>query len=1360
MFFESRHAPPPVPAPWAPVAAAFQRGAAREALRLARPLGAPSDPAAALLLGDVLRAAGDEEGFHAAIRAAAPRFRRDLRLQVQRARVDLIEGRLLAGLRRIDGLTLVARGPWLLLLDALRAATLAQMGRTAAAHHAIERLRAAGALAEPLRAYEVAWAHTQLREWEEAARLLRAVVAACPRWSRPRLHLYDALRSLGRLDEARATLEAALAAFPDDRTVALAGLSALHGRRDWPALAAAARSCAEATPGGDSDELRAEGRALLGLEARSLWRAGARAEATARARALDPAWAERLERAAAGARAARVDVAPIVQDRNMCVAASVAMALRAAGREADPRELFREMASTTRGVTSAELDRWLRARGLEPVDVALTLDAVRAAIDRGLPLLATRAAVLMSHMELVVGYDDGLEELEVIDPAHGLPVFVPYPLLGERWGQAGEALAVVARAGGARDLPAVAVDRGAAARREVDRALEAGNLDAARRLADALPADDWRTARLLVGHADRLLPDDRRAELLVGLAKDEGADVQTRLGVALSLLGTQHGVVGDQTLDALRARMSPFFRGLLRLHRAAARGRWPRARRCAELLLERAAGVDALWHTYSNALDACGRTGDAEAARAICLELCPDHVGANLAALRRPPRSLEALKARRATLDRLLEAHPDAAELRTALAQTTFDLGEPLEAERLLRSGLERAPHSIVVRQGLRRFYLLQARPDLADAAGPPLRAGGLPDALETPALLALVREEAARGERGPASEELDAREAAGRLEPHDALDVVALRLTRRLAQGDAGVDEVRALLPAELPAPRGVSLARLVDPLPPMPAAVAAALHAWALTAMAGEDWSPDARFACAWLDEQAGRTARAAKVYQELGHAEAAHRQGLIARAQGSLREALAHLERAVQLLPAHLASWDALASASAALEERAAEERARRRLVELAPYHPGAARDLLLHLEPGAARRWFGEHGGRYPTSTHQWWSARQALEARRHTAALDAIGPELRRDLPREAFVLELSALEGAGRAGERRARLDAALAEFPEDPWFNHVAAGLETDEALARARYRRLFLVAPHPALAVEIARRCKDQDVAQVLAEAVLAATPAARPAALAAAGEVLEGLSDLRPAVELVERIERARPDDPAVLLRLVHVYGLAGLEAHAAPFVERLLAESPDHAPTLWACGLAQLRGRPLKALEAFERHHRLTRDPDAVLNMARCEHRLGRREAARGRYWKSVELHGDDGDPLSLANLVRLGERPDVLHAPLVRAFRTRPPTAIPEVARAAVLAALAAREPLPPVWAAWATVRLDVLGRGAPSRAGEGPELEDMLRAWADATRDAALLARVGGPPGLLERLMKRKVAWWADRSWVAVAVPA
>lgn len=1358
VFHESRLAPPPVPPAWAPVAAAFHGGATREALRLARPLAAagPPAPAAALLLGDVLRAGGDEAGFAATIRAAAARAPRDLRLQVQRIRVEMMKGRHLSALRRLDGLQLVAGGPWLLLLDALRASGLAQLGRAGAARKVIERLHAKEALGEPLRAYEVAYAHAQLREWEEAARLLVRVAAACPRWARPRLHLYEALRALDRHDEAVAALDEAAAVAPEEAAVALARLGALHGRRAWGSLVDEARAFVEASAP-ETEPERSAVRGVRSLAVRALWRDGRRAEAAEAARSVEAAWAERLAGAAPDARATRVPVVPIVQDRNMCVAASVAMALRHMGQPADPREVFAEMARSSRGVTDAELDRWLRARSLEPLDVALDLDAVRAALDRGLPLLATRARMLMGHMELIVGYDDGLEELEVIDPAHGLPVHVPYDGIEDAWGHAGEAFVALAPAGTGGDLPPSARDAGAAARREVERALDAGDVLVAQRLAAALPQDDWQTARLLTSHLDALVPEERREDLLLGLAADERADVSTRLQATLSLLGTRHAPPAEATLRALRPTFTPFFRAWLRLQRAAAAGHFPRALRCAELLLERAGGLETLWLHLASALEACGRAGDAEVARAMALELEPDHPGPHLAALRSPTRSLEALRARQATLARLLRAHPDATELRISAAFVAFDLGEPLAAERLLREGLARGPHSTVLRQALRRYYLHQGRRDLADAVAAPPAGDALPGALGASALLALGREEASRGEPGPALTELEARCAVGRLEPFAALDLAGLRLLTRLAQGDATPDELVALFPAELPSPRAAALARLIDAIPPLASELAAALHARALAALEGEEWTADARFACAWLDEQAGRLARADRVYAELGHADAVFRRSIVARLQGSLDEAAAHLERAVALVPAHLQSWESLADVRAEQGDKAGEERARRRLVELLPYHPGVARALLTHLAPIAGRRWMETNGGRYPASHQQWWEARRALEEERYAGALEALGPELREELPREALVLELQALHGAGRTKPHRDRLDQALERFPDDPWFNHVAAGLEKDPAAARARYARAFAAEPHPALASELAKRAEARELAGVFAEAVLAAPPPVRRRALGYALQLLERLADLRPAVELVERVDRARPDDPAVHLRLVQVYGLAGLDADATPLADQLLDARPDDPATLWVCATALFERRPLRALDLYERHHRLTKDPDAVLQAARCEHRLGRREAARARYWQCLELRGAAGDPVALANLVRLGEDPLHLHEPLQRLVGATQPTWIPEVARAAVQAALAAGAPLPATWGAWARARLDALKKGAPARSGEATDLEDMLRAWADARNEGILLQSVGGSPGLLERIGKRKVAWWADRRWIPAA---
>lgn len=1156
MFFECRRQVPALaeaPEPWRELAATYAKGELRAAYEALGELDAPQTPLLANLAAEVARGVGREDEYRDRSEAAWRRWPGDALLTLQRARVLCMRGRLLAAERLLDAFvdyrSEVPRIPGaeklgfdpLKIARALQVSVAAQSQREGWVRERTLVLEAEGILADPLAAYEVAYALYELRDWASALALLERVVAACPDWPRPYVFVHRCLSALDRSDEAGERITAAGQRLPWSSILASLQLSHLYALRRWPELEAKTKALIESLPPEPAQEpVAKEGelgtqvalrfstrRMALGLRVWALWELDRREEAIGVAAEVHAEFAALLEEAVPGAPRRRLEVPPLVQDKNMCVAASVAMVLRGRGMEADPAEIYGEMGGSA-GVTSWKLDAWLRDRGLEPIDVRLEKEALCGAIDLGLPLLATRSHLVMSHMELLIGYDDGIKQLEALDPAEGLPHHVPYAALQEVYGQAGSSLvAFVPRAEDGHpelEVPEAWIDQEARQARLLQRALYAGDLEGARqRLAELLELDPQgaRAARLRSGYPEVFVPDGDVVADVERIARDPEVDLNSRLNALLRLTGTK-SEIADEVARELRPQLPPFFRTYLRLLRARNRGDWALARRCAELILERAAALPDPWHAYALSLEATGHVRFGQRARQRCLEVEPEHVHANLEQISSSRGG--ALEERLARAEELLELHPRAEPIYRLTAQLLNASGRPLEAEARLQQNVQLGPYSPPAVLSLRGFYLSQGRLDLAErielppalsplnteealgdrefevllgqvqillAPAPPAGEASEPPSPEAspPAGEASESESAEpeidrRQEAEQALEELLRRQGAGSLRANEDLDLRRFLLTRALLEeGAPGQDSearIRELLPETLPVPRAALLDSFLDELPPPSPAIARLLLAWVEEVMAGEEWTPLAEFQRAFLLECAGEFRPAIEAYEALcaddsspAASSAWFRLGEIAiRRGGTPREAAACYEQCLALAPSAIGCLVQLALLYRhQLGDQEGSARALGALTRLAPYDVSHAQEYLNLLDqappPEAAVAiddWLREEGSRYPESFRRAWKARVFLRRGEPKKALGLVDRAGTGDPPRtlrEADPREAKLVEYEAweQLGELSVeRLRAGLAEFPQDTYFRHCLAQALLEQDPAEAS--QLYLAA------------------------------------------------------------------------------------------------------------------------------------------------------------------------------------------------------------------------------------------------------------------------------------------------------------
>lgn len=1393
MFFEARIDDAPsarVPDLWGFIADAFYEGMIQDAAQTLQDLrqdeapDAIPEPEVALLRGDVYRALGQEQLFREEIQRSLRGHPEHVRLRLQWARIRTMQNRLRAAERSLNTLSEQLdpeqdKEDYVLTL-ALKASLYGQWGRSTLARQSIQSCVEAGGGDYALSTYEIACAHFALREWGLALGQFRKVAKMAPRWPRPRIFIHHCLNALGKAGEALKEIEVACKSFAEDVNIVLVLFGHLYSTKDYKRIVAMAAQRGLDNSGPIKNEEVSEHHPYAlarGMTARALWHLGQFDRAIASARFLSEDWAQVLAESNRKGKKSRVPIKPIVQDHNMCVPACIAMILRSKrpNEAVDPQVIFKQMGGSA-GVSPAQLDKWLFHNKLQPIDIQVSIDAVKGMIDAGFALLATRSRILMSHQELIVGYDDTLRELEVIEPTRGVPVYMPYEQLEESYSHAGESLvALVPMSKGSR-YPTRWIDKAAMEARRVLRSIYTANIDRAQQQYAELKAGSLIKAQLAIRHPEILVPHAELPGVLKAALQREDLDNASRFSAAMLLLETNDQPIAKDVIAAIRLKLPLFLRNYVIVLTARSNGDWARMKAACEIMLERSASLAELWFFYSVALQGTGEFEASERACRICLEINPSHLGANLQKLARPSEHVP-LAEQQKKVQGLLRIHPRCEALRGMSAQLAFDLGQPEECEKQLREAARLFPHSPTSHLPLRDFYLIQDRADLAATVVIPGESSqsqerevldciqGLARDQDIPTLLQLASAETWQDEPGPAVTELLKKRDLGLLSPLDDLSLrqIQLQFIFGLSSPKSKAPFTLAeVLPRELPHPRAVNLERMLGELPLDQLDRASALHCldWSEAVMAEAEWTPRAKSLTAFLEERAGRTANAAKLYEALAEryslSHAHYRLGVIHIDQGRLREAVPFFEACIKDKPAHIGAWERLAEIYASFQDKSQCIKALETLIRLLPYDPSRAHSLLeIYLDDEKsreARDWLEAEGARYPDSFKEWWAVKLHMHDRRLEMALEAIGPALRRDTPREAFELELEIYKEQGRLMDHQAVIHKALEAFPDDIYFNHTLASvLENDPEQVLAIYMANFKRKPSVPVTLEILKRLGDDEILDRL-EALIEDVGSHGARVVVYDALTSEGLRKL--ALQLFERLEARYPDDPFIIQILSENYRIFGLVRKNRPKIEQLLQMDSESPGYLWLCGLGLLDYRPSQARELFAKYYELTADPEALAYLGRSEQLLGHFDEAKKAYWLSLESR--KGDAQASSSLYRLGDRRPELIKQFELAIQSPPDPSLGGFAVLAVEMAVEAKLTLPETWEDWAATRASGLLDFRNAVPNEGDDLELMLYIWCKKRGKSELYREIyGSQSKMLGRplsLFLKK--WWWQNEWI------
>ena len=170
-----------------------------------------------------------------------------------------------------------------------------------------------------------------------------------------------------------------------------------------------------------------------------------------------PPWQHRLELVSVRRGARKVGrrrliegVSYVRQVGPRCAAASLVMALRRFGRDADQEKLFDQLRGHQGGVHAHALPTVAARLGFEAHTYVGSLADLKRKIDAGLPVVLFLTPMGMGHAVVAVGYDDARREIILHDPATAPLRRVAYDRLEREWLESDHSCLVVFPKGAAQ----------------------------------------------------------------------------------------------------------------------------------------------------------------------------------------------------------------------------------------------------------------------------------------------------------------------------------------------------------------------------------------------------------------------------------------------------------------------------------------------------------------------------------------------------------------------------------------------------------------------------------------------------------------------------------------------------------------------------------------------------------------------------------------------------------------------------------------------------------------------------------------------------------------------------------------------
>lgn len=777
-----------------------------------------------LLIIEILRACGIYKQYLATIRIAHRRFPQHRQIQFYYCRMLLARGRHMMAIEFLQNSKPDDDDPHRGLWCVQMADAYAEAGFGDSCQRWLLKAASYEGFDSAISLYTRSCAQEALRNWDAAIDLAQRYIQLAPKWTRSHVHFVGCLLSRGRLEDALKQIQWVKDHHFEEAYIdfTLAAVECALG--NFKSSAELFRACVKDWPDASFVSWAKRTLYVLAVENGDADAAHEIYQLVGQSLGL-PAFDD----VDAGAKHTFIPIPLIAQQRSQCVPTTVAMATYPAGFRFAPDELYRQMQGRN-GTPLWRMRNWVEENGFTFVPVKLAADAVTGLLDRGVPLIGVMQQVFSSHVDVVCGYNDGLDVFYVRDPYHWAPMVYPKSMCLQRYELDNGVVAIIpksetetiefAQRYRSYDMQSLI---------DLQQAVDAGDQVAAESAAAAI--DDQSPTAFLRDTWGVTVSISHQSfqQRMQEVANDPDANATARFRAITSLGIESFESVYQQLIEKEPEAIGRGGRLYLEMVRDFRAGLWQSTQnKLRRLMISNAQSVE-YWSLKSDLHSELGQHQESVDAINLAIELAPEDYLLREKAIQQQAQHLTYVQYA-AVMDAMIEQFPDERRLLWAKVVARQDGPDGRALESALQAYLRWHPRDIKAWSGLASWYSSQKRNDLYDAtmaqarelmpesfdapqvdrsssenndASPDQPTAQMTDPLpaQRASLLQLAWTTSAP-QHDAAVEELTRLESADRLSWLDHADFLVARIIASYKNGISTLDDVASLLPSSPPGP------------------------------------------------------------------------------------------------------------------------------------------------------------------------------------------------------------------------------------------------------------------------------------------------------------------------------------------------------------------------------------------------------------------------------------------------------------------------------------------------------------------------------------------------------------------------------
>jgi tetratricopeptide (TPR) repeat protein len=442
------------------------------------------------------------------------------------------------------------------------------------------------------------------------------------------------------------------------------------------------------------------------------WLQGDVESAKTMAEKINDPFLEILNTASPTAKRKLITLPVMTQEPMMCLPTTVAMTASAYKIDLSAAELFRDMRGND-GTEIWRMQQHMESIGFDVVYIHPNYEIVKKCLDRGHPLIGSKVTLFNAHVEVIAGYDEGLDGLFIRDPESLTPYFVAKDYLHTAYTAAGNYLIALAPKKVFDWLPDSAINHDVSNLIQLKKSIALGNLDKARLCFDSISDKSVSTYyRDLYALGAFLSPAQYIESMKLHSVKDDLDDI-LKLNAIISTQDSD--LIQDWITDFKKRHdtLSKEFTQYLEMLVLRSRRDYTSVLERLDFLIAKSPSTDALWSYKAESELELGEMEAAKKSIQIALDLSPASYD-----IKRKIRQIspyqESYSDKLSLLCDQIEHYPGVFELEEELADLLLEGDNGLDYEKAIKGCIAKRPLYPWNYNKLANWYLQQDREDLA----------------------------------------------------------------------------------------------------------------------------------------------------------------------------------------------------------------------------------------------------------------------------------------------------------------------------------------------------------------------------------------------------------------------------------------------------------------------------------------------------------------------------------------------------------------------------------------------------------------------------------------------------------------------